>query len=194
MDLTFEEETHTYRLNGELVPSVTQVIEAAGLKKPYHGDAWYGERGTAVHRAAHLLEDGSLDWDTVDPRITGFLKAYDSFIREAAWKTIFSERRMCCASLGFAGTMDKLGRMRRHDWVVDLKTGGRENWHPVQTSGYEILASHEGLAARGSIRRAALYLREDGTYYFEEHKETRDAQVFRAALITAAWKRQNGVA
>ena len=55
--LSFDPITHQYRLDGERVPSVTQVLSVCGLID----DTWYTEesrqRGQAIHLATKLLDE-----------------------------------------------------------------------------------------------------------------------------------------
>jgi hypothetical protein len=55
-DCTFNEATHTYKINGRSVPSVTQVL--GDLLPCYRAGEWYKARGRAVHAAAELERQG----------------------------------------------------------------------------------------------------------------------------------------
>ncbi|MDE2022352.1 MAG: hypothetical protein KGI71_05590, partial [Patescibacteria group bacterium] len=68
-DFTFDAATHTYRIGGHVVPSVTQVIRSCA--PGWMADEWYLERGKAVHEAIRLSISGRLDWTELDPRIEG---------------------------------------------------------------------------------------------------------------------------
>jgi len=67
VELIFNEESHRYLLNGNIVPSVTQVIngvfpfEASGLAVQRSADF-----GKAVHKAIELNIHKKLNWGTVD--------------------------------------------------------------------------------------------------------------------------------
>ena len=71
----FDAETHTYTRNGVKLPSVTQVLKAV-LPSPYAIGEWYLTRGTATHYACELIDQGKLDWASVDEEILPRVKAY----------------------------------------------------------------------------------------------------------------------
>lgn len=78
--LTFAAETHEYRVNGRLVPSVTQILEAVGLIDyshiPWPTRQMALERGRAVHEAIALDLAGDLDEESADEiGILGYIQA-----------------------------------------------------------------------------------------------------------------------
>jgi hypothetical protein len=65
--LVFDEATHTYTLDGERLPSVTQILQRAGAIDFSHIPPTIleaaRERGTAVHKAVHYFNENDLDVD-----------------------------------------------------------------------------------------------------------------------------------
>ena len=63
--LTFDPLAHRYVLDGERLPSVTQILQASGLinfsKIPQPILIAARDRGSAVHQAAHYYNEGDLD-------------------------------------------------------------------------------------------------------------------------------------
>jgi hypothetical protein len=105
--LAFDPETHTFLVNGESLPSVTTIIKQAGLTPDYSFvDPWYLERGTFIHRATELWEKGTLDDDTVDPEITGYLTAYKSFRADWRDRVTGQEVRLWHPRYRYAGIID----------------------------------------------------------------------------------------
>ena len=90
--IQFEERIHRYTVDGRFIPSVTQVLEAAGLIDltgiPTHILRRAGERGTRVHQAAGLLLRGELEWASVDDAIGGYVRALDSFLRNSRFQPV----------------------------------------------------------------------------------------------------------
>ena len=58
-----------------------------------------------------------------------------------------------------AGTADRMGTINGRPVVLDLKTGGKANWHGVQVAFYALI--HDDLPPR-QRRRLVLYLRSHG--------------------------------
>lgn len=191
MPLTFDEGTHTYRLDGQVVPSVTQVIEHAQFVDP----TWFTEesrlRGTLVHRVVELYDQGKISHNPgVPPEAQGYLDAWVRFKREADFVTEESEVRLASHLFRFAGTLDKSGSFRlphsseRTHAIIDLKTGKLLPWWGLQLSGYQILEleRHERFC-----RRFDLELHDDGTYNLHEQRDVQDRGVFLAALTCWHW-------
>jgi hypothetical protein len=105
--LTFEEETHTFTANGKVIPSVTTVLKKAGMTPDYSFvDPWYAQRGTYIHRATELWENGVLDEDTVDPLIAGYVDGYKACRRDFPVKVIGQEVRLWHPVHLYAGIID----------------------------------------------------------------------------------------
>ncbi len=89
--LAFDALTHTYRLHGEIVPSVTQVLERAGLidfsKIPGAIRQHALDRGSAVHAAIHFLNEGDLDpaFHTDFPEYAPYVAAWVKFLDESGF-------------------------------------------------------------------------------------------------------------
>ena len=82
--LVFRADTHQYFWNGELVPSVTQILNDVGLWPDYGQlDPWYADRGSKVHKAVALWERGRLNIDKLDNEICPYLESYK------LWKLAF---------------------------------------------------------------------------------------------------------
>jgi RecB family exonuclease len=188
--LTFDEEKHEYRLDGRVIPSVTQVLKAAGMIDDQWFDEWSRERGKAVHKATELNDRGELDESTIDPRIAGYLDAWRRFIFETGWKSNEIEKLVFSRFAWFAGTLDRIGRFPtdRGLSIVDIKTGTPTRADQLQVAAYEKAynSMDDGIRCGRSM---AVYLRENGTYTKgNEADYQRDVSVFLAALTVSRWK------
>lgn len=190
--LTFEPATHTYRLGGRVLPSVTQVLGGlysfAGV--PIEVLELARERGTDVHLACAHHDIGA-PYNLPGDRM-GYLQAWGRFIEatEPNWSAV--EQPMHSNSDLYAGTPDRIGELR---WrgalvpaVVDIKTAATP--HPawgVQTAGYARLwrpwESERQSAGAASLRRLTVRLSADGTYQVDEWTDPTDWPVF-ASLLT----------
>lgn len=177
--LLFDPETHRYSIGGRNLPSVTTVLKGTGIIDtsgpwftPYHRD-----KGKAIHAACEYLDGNSLDWSTVDERIIGYVRAWQSFLLESGSQILNVERQLYSPDYGFAGTVDRVLNWRGARTVVDIKTGGAEKWHRLQTAAYQILDGY-------ATARACVHVREDGKFRVELHP-MKDAATDRARFLAA---------
>ncbi len=195
--LTFDAAAHEYRWDGVPVPSVTQVIEDAGLKPPYAGDGSAAKRGTKVHELLELYDKGELDVDAwlaydsrlpEDKRLKPYFDAYMAFRSDCKCEWKIAEGRLYSPALMVAGTVDRMGLVNGEPAILDLKT---TNGVPpyaataVQTAGYHLLSEDTRQA-----NRFALALHGDGTYKLIMYRNQQDYQAFKSAAFLYHWKRQ----
>lgn len=185
MQTSFDAATHEYRINGRVVPSVTQIIESLGMIDA----TWYTEQSRAighlVAEATAIDDNFGLAEDSIDPAIAGYVAAWRRF-RLDSQCTIDRVESQCFDPLGrYAGTLDRLITIYDRPAIVDIKTGAEEYWHRLQLAGYQ------SLIAMPHARRLAIYLRDDGTYSCVEFSDVTDAGVFDSALNVVTWKRNN---
>lgn len=185
--LEFDAETHTYKLNGKVVPSVTQVIRAVLPERPV--DEFYLGRGRAIHHGCRLLDEGRLDWSTVAPEIEPRIRAWQNFrVDLCGYRPCAIEQPLGSEALQFAGTLDRVFERQGADWtLMDLKSTISPQAR-VQLGGYSILwsAQWRGEGPRRPLKRAgAIELQDDGQYkaLWLDQRELRLAeQVFVACL------------
>tara|TARA_Y100001951_G_C11185727_1_gene208556 strand:+ start:90 stop:668 length:579 start_codon:yes stop_codon:yes gene_type:complete len=173
--LKFDEETHTYTLDGNVVPSVTSII-ADILDQDYSNiDPWYAEFGVSVHKAIEYENNGELDEGSVSDEAMVCLESYRNFVKESYLECIVSEQRGINRELWVAGTMDMVCKLHNGVYIIDVKTGTKQKWHKLQTAGYSLLYDNE---QEYPPKRGALYLSRKGGYQFEPHNDNRDVGVF----------------
>lgn len=174
--LTFDEEKHEYRLDGNLLDGVTTVLRQAGFFPEYQptDSEWFMDRGSIIHKVTELNDKGTLDESTVDPLIAGYLESWRKLGLKYTPGQI--EIKLCDPVYLYAGTLD------RHD--CDIKSGAPAKWHRYQLGAYWGLKKLAGL---GADPMSAVYLQEDGsmpkvvTYAV---KDMMDAlEVFKCALV-----------
>lgn len=122
--LQFDEESHTYRYSGQVVPSVTQIL------KPVSPDFTFVpseklERarllGNAVDAAICLFEKKQLDESSLAPVIRSYLDAWIEFKSMSGWETIDTQERVYSEKYGYAGTLDLRGIINNQIAVLDIK-------------------------------------------------------------------------
>lgn len=157
MTPAFNSEKHEYRINGRVVPSVTQLIEAV-LERQFAVDAWYLERGTAVHACAALIARGK-DF-ACDERIKGYVAAVRKFFRDLKPLVIGEEMIVGSELYQYAGTLDLLAMINGVRVVVDYKNSLDTERTKLQLAGYAVALPSRIPANAGM----GIELHEDGTY------------------------------
>ena len=182
-----EEESHTYTVDGVQVISVTQAMKAAGLVNTEFCTEYGRRRGTAVHKAIHFLVEGSLDLNSIDPKIQGYLDAYQLFQAETEFEPLMVERRVWSPTRRYAGTLDQFGNLNHRRALIDVKTGKLEPATGIQLTGYADAYQEETRELVAKL--IGLQLNIDGTYKMKQYIV--DFPTWRAALQVAWWKREN---
>jgi hypothetical protein len=195
MQLEFDEASHIYRVAGAVIPSVTQIlrplfdfrmIDPAVLQAK-------AEIGTAVHRAAELLDNDDLDEESDDGRaalepIAGYLDGYKKFKAEKRPMVIENETRLYHPLHKFAGTCDRVYQMDGERVIVDLKTtAAMSPAVGVQLAAYDELFRANG-STKNRMKRFALQLKSNGTYKLYEFSEYGDWPTFLSLLTIFRWR------
>lgn len=184
--LTFNSKTHTYRVNGRKLTSVTQAIKDNFGEPPWYND-YNAAKGIALHQAIHFYNMGTLDQRTLNKEIRGKFEAYKLFRAQTRFQVIDSEIQLYSKKYNFAGTIDIAGE----PWdssnltIIDIKSS-IEPKVEIQLGGYSILYSeHRGRVVN---RAAALELKNDGSYNIKWFKDLKRARrIFLATLTISNW-------
>lgn len=197
--LEFDDLAHVYRLSGVVIPSVTQIL------RPLHDFRMIdpavlqakAEIGTAVHRAAELLDNDDLDEESDDGRaalesIAGYLAGYKKFKAEKRPVVIENETRLYHPLHRYAGTIDRRYEIEGDVWDVDLKsTVAMSPIVGLQTAAYTEMFKANGHKAKA--RRGALQLFPDGKYKLWEFKDPADFAVFLSLLTVQRFKERHSI-
>jgi hypothetical protein len=133
--LEFDADTHTYYVDGEIMPSVTQVLKEAGIVDTQ----WFTEfgrwRGSAVHKATHYFDEGDIDRRTLDPIVKPFVADWKQFREQTGFTPTMIEQPYHDALYGYCGTPDRRGyfiggKPEESKELIDIKTypGGKAPW------------------------------------------------------------------
>src|SRR5262249_62054614 len=107
--LEFDGASHTYRVDGVAIPSVTQLLEAAGISPDYskvnptvllHAR----RRGIHVDLCCDLDDADDLDWSTVHPEAVGYVEAWRCFKADYGYRPLASQVLLYHPTYGYAGT------------------------------------------------------------------------------------------
>lgn len=122
-DLQFDAETHTYRLAGRVVPSVTQALKVLESFEGIPADVLEAARirGQYVHAACDLLDRDQLDWSSLDPALVPYIEGYQNWLADSDATITASELRVAHKANGYAGTLDRLAIVNGRETLVDVK-------------------------------------------------------------------------
>ena len=190
--LTFDEATHSYFLDGLLIPGVTSVIGSI-LSPVYNKDSDLMQRaaafGKAVHRACELDDRGTLDMETIDPALLPYLEGWRKFRREHPAELLYNEARACSYKFRFGATIDRIMDFGNGPELPDIKTSttiGPEVG--IQTAAYAI-AAQEYLGIK--IKKRLCVQLTENDYRLYPLTDPSDRQIFIAALSCYNWKEKN---
>lgn len=151
--LTFDANTHTYRVGEIVPPSVTEVLKATGVADDFSGvDPYYAERGHRMHdiAAAELMGFKS---NGVDPDLVPFVQSFHEFIFRFDPEPLHVEHRMHTLKPPCAGTADFIGSIYNifdidgppRLWLLDWKAGQYRPYYDTQVTAYTWLARRNGI-------------------------------------------------
>ena len=173
--LEFDEDTHTYRSGTRLVPSVTHILADLGFIDTSFFTEESADRGRKVHKLCELYDNETLDEESIDPRLKGYLDAWIAFCEAEGFAWTMIEKKVFNERSWYAGTLDRKGVNRRGKTILlDIKTGGPAPWHAYQLGGY--------LTCEPADEIQTVHLSKDGTFSLQYHDETEAIYDWRAIM------------
>lgn len=187
---------HEYFVDGELKPSVTQILKHAGLVDT----TWFTEfgrwRGSAVHKATMYFDQGDIDRRTLDPIVKPFVSDWADFRKKTGFTPTMIEEKRYDHIYDYCGTFDRVGyfageKPEDANVLIDLKTypsGTIPFWVRYQLSGYGRL-----LDPKRIWRRIACVLTGNGANVIEYAQQDymSDINKFLACTVVARIKQEN---
>lgn len=169
--LLFFDQGHRYTLDGEEVPSVSELCrfisrEVYGTVAQYTLDR-AADRGTRVHKAAEALDVyGKVE---VTDDIAPYVQSYLKFRQEHDIKWSMVERSMAHQKEHYAGTIDRYGELDGVKALVDLKTSYtvHKRLAVAQLNLYRWMIEAEGHSVN---KQYILHLTKDGYKLVEIEK------------------------
>jgi hypothetical protein len=204
VDPVTDEPCHTYRLNGERLISLTQILSAAGMIS-FEGIAEDVLRakarfGTAVHDLCLFADKGDLDLEDLKPfpkheaRVMGwldFVKDYE-FEPDIEWCEVpMAVRVNGCV---YAMKLDRFGMTSYGHAVIEIKTSCD------LAAAYDLQTAAQALPFRSErrpvVKRFIVQLLDRpnpaGKYYYVKECTNRmDEKVFLSALTVTQWRINN---
>lgn len=164
-DFIFHEKGHIYMLDGERIPCVSDLCRF--LHKEIYKDAppWQieaaADRGTAVHKATEELDrNGNAE---ICEEYAPYLEAYAAFRREhdVEWELI--EHSDYHPVHGYAGTIDRYGKVDGKNTLVDLKTTYTV-YKPLCGASLNLYRMILEYRQKAVERLVIIHLKKDGKY------------------------------
>ncbi len=192
MALTFIEDSHEYKDNGVVIPSVTQVMKTSGLVNlDWVSDEILESKsdlGKKVHSATELYDKNDLNINELHPKLRLYLDGWIKFRKDYNFTPTEIELQLFHKLYKYAGRIDRVGNIGKDLVIIDIKSGTHQKTHEIQTAGYELLYNQDKKKADQIKKRFIVYLSEKG-YKVEEHKKQTDKNIFLSALTITNYLR-----
>jgi hypothetical protein len=194
--IDFDPATHTYTVNGNVIPSVTQVISRMCLSRFSEMQVACEEAaifGTYVHEVTALYDEGVLNEEGLTPEgrfcldsWAQFKSLYDTDPQPLREAILYSSVWQYAGTVDWVGFLHQGDKKRRRLAVVDIKTGSYDPSVCLQLAGYaDLYADNYG----GSPALLAVYLdKAGGPPKVMEFDRVRSRQLWQAALTLYRWK------
>ncbi|MCL1986708.1 MAG: hypothetical protein FWG64_01885 [Firmicutes bacterium] len=170
-ELTFDEHRHIYKLNGAIIPSVTQMMRP--LSNAYYGTIdkeilqKAANRGTAVHQA---IENFLLyEIDDIEPEYENYYNAFKKWpvvnnpqVIRLSDGQVATENRVYHKIFRYAGTADLICEIDDKITLIDFKTSASivDMLVKIQLAAYSHAYKSHGYEIE---QQAIVHLKKDGT-------------------------------
>lgn len=190
MQLDFEKASHVYRLDGRAVPSVTEILRPLEDFSMVNPAVLEAARvfGHNVHLACHLDDQDALEWESLDPALVPYVTAWRAFLKDSGAVVIASEQPIAHATLGYAGTPDRILAWGKRLVLPDIKsTAVVPLTVGPQTAGYA--KAYQSTHGGREPERYCVQLKANGTYSTHPRRASTDWSVFLSCLNV--WRFRN---
>jgi hypothetical protein len=193
----FNEVDHTYFLEGQPIPCVSDILRAGGFLPDFSNvneQVLNASRdfGKAVHRACALWSANNLDEKALDPQIAPWLASWKKAVKDLGIKIVQVEKPIASEKWGVAGTPDVFGLIGKGHAVIDIKTPA--TFYPsvgLQTAGYAILVEeYYGVKIK---KRIGIRLTAEGRPQIKVFEDPSELIVFLGAVNAYRWKARYGL-
>ena len=122
--------------DGKPIRSVSKILNVI-YPLPPGLPAWALERGKMIHSATVMIDNGTLDWDNLDPQLKPFCQAYTEFRGFSTVVVEASELTVVHPSYKFGARLDRVYRLPGQERLIvcDIKGGnGKEDRYWLQVA------------------------------------------------------------
>lgn len=194
--IEFDEASHTYKLDGNPVPSVTEILKPLTDfgRVPLEVLEYKRSLGKAVHKAIELWERQDLDVADLDPEALPYFEGWLKFKQESGFRVLHSELIVWSKKYRYAGTLDDLGTRligaTEADELLDVKcVWATAPETAIQTAAYqEALSESHGIKVK---KRGAVQLTPESGFKFFPYRDKGDFNVFLSLLNLHNWRRNH---
>jgi len=194
----FDAENHIYRLDGQAIPSVTQVLSAVGITDYSHipidkRDAAM-HFGTAVHLACELWDKGNLNETILDKLLIPYLDGWKKFLADSKPKIMDIENPLYSPKYRYGFRIDRVLKINERITIVDIKTSAdAQQGTDLQLAAY-LSGWNEGRAPKYiATDRMAVHLNKDGSYKIIPYKNKNDVNEWLVCLSMYNMKKRRGI-
>jgi hypothetical protein len=202
-ELVYDAKSHTYRVGGRLIPHITEIVPSDYSHVPPRVLEKARQRGTAVHRATELYDQGLLNWSTLDPRLVGYLEAWVKARAEYEIEFEFAdiERRLYHPIDCYGGTGDRPrawitppGKHRRLATIEIKSIAKMDENVALQTAGQQRCENYRAraLGIPETVDRWGIQLKRNGKYFPVPYTDKRHERVFLSYTTTLNWEVLHG--
>lgn len=166
--IKFYDEKHEYELNGEKIPSVSELCRFA-TREIYGDISQYtldnaAERGKKVHKCTEELDKyGETSADEV---ASPYIRAYLKFLNDHRPTYLAIEKVLASPLMKFAGTLDRVAILKTVEGIsiIDIKSSSvvQKVLAKIQLNGYKRL--YEETTGETVSHLFVLHLKNDETY------------------------------
>ena len=171
---SFDAAAHEYRAGGAVLPHITGMLEQTG----WIDDRWFKEehsiRGQAVHKLTADYDLGALEPKSCTSHYKGWLLGHVEAMKILRPEILEVETPLVHSKFRFGGRPDRVARVHGQLGILELKSGGKEKSHPIQTALQAILASEEHSLPPEAWARYCIYLKPNGKFKCERHDRGSD--------------------
>lgn len=182
--IQFDAESHTYHVNGALVPNVTTILKPLtdfGMI-PKDKLEIARQKGVAVHAMVEYHVNGELDEGGLPEWMRPVFERWLKFLDESGFKPICSEKKVYHPTYNYVGTLDLFGTMGGDSVFIDVK----RSFFAGGVIGYQLAAYQEAYCEQEKVgknsKRYALKLTEAGPYRLEPYPNKQDFTHFLTCL------------
>jgi hypothetical protein len=208
MDFQFDETSHVYSRDGQIIPGCTRILDFSGLVdySMVRDDvlARKSMLGKVVHTCTHFYDDNDLDWSTVAEEAKPRVNAWIEFRLKTGFVPRRRELQMIATLNGmlYGMQIDADGLLFKQETIVDIKTRPTMWYDGVQLAGYMAglpFATESKDAPMSNLARwmrrdgRIVELKKDGRFKLSDpYRKRADYDAFASGLFLTHYKMAHG--
>lgn len=198
----FDEDSHSYALNGVRIPSCTQVLTAMGCTPGFNWLTpeqldFYRSRGHAVHSAVEYAVKGTLDRRTVADEVKPYLIGWERAVNDLKIEVLefagepFVEKPLAHPIFQYGVKPDVIGKIGRQSGPIEIKaTSAHAPATGIQLAA-QLMAVRILMPEIGDMRVGLRLLPEEPYYDFKYYVERSDESTWISLINSFNWLKAN---